>query len=158
MSYQTPLDQLFEDGIYEVEFPATTVLNGIPYKISGWEDGRINPTRTVELDQDKNINVNYVEVKELTELIISGTVTNQVAEGEEVTITITKPDLSEELITALTNSLKEYSATKEIIVAGVYKFKASVSPDAGYEGAESGTAEYTINLAARSITINVVAA
>ena len=155
MSYVTPIDLPLEAGTYEVEFPAEIVLNDKPHRFSIWDDESINPIRTIILNQDKDIEANYMEVTEITELIVSGTVTEQMAEGETVTITITKPDLTEETLTALTDALKAFSATKELVVAGLYKFKARIEADAGYESAESPTAEYAVDLAARSITINV---
>jgi len=157
MSYIAPVALELDEETYEVTFPVDIVLNAKPYRFSSC-DGDVNPIRTIILNQDKSINVNYLEVTDLTDLIVSGLVTAQIAAGETVTITITKPDLTQETLTAVTDALKAYSATKQIIIAGLYKFKAAIGADAGYEEAESSIFEYTVNLAARSITITVVPA
>lgn len=101
MSYVTPAALTLEDGTYEIDFPVSVVLNNKTYQFSNWDDGSVNPIRTIVFNQDKTVNATYVEVILNVNVTFKGTQSKQVAAGETVSITVTKPDLTTEVLTVL---------------------------------------------------------
>lgn len=92
---------------------------------------------------------NMVQVK------FSGLVSAQVATGETVTVTVTKPDLTTEVLTALTLADRTYSVTKTYTVAGSYSAKAHGNADAQYEAWDSSPVPFTVALEPRTGTLVV---
>lgn len=85
----------------------------------------------------------------------SGTVSAQVAAGETITLTVTKPDSTTESITTTTKADKTFSTTKDYTIAGNYSAVASIAADATYTAATSPSVPFVVTLTARSITLNV---
>ena len=78
----------------------------------------------------------------------------QVAAGETVTITVTKPDGTETL-TATTLADKTYSVTKTYTVAGNYSAVAHQDADTQYSAWDAGPVTFTIALTTRTGTLTV---
>jgi len=94
----------------------------------------------------------------MTQVTFSGTVSAQAQEGETVTITVTKPDNTEETLTATTLADKTYSTIKEYNIAGAYKAKSHGDADAIYTAWDSTEVPFTIALTVRTGTLNVTLA
>lgn len=118
LSYVTPAALILDEGMYEVEVPATVAVSSDTYAFSAWEDGSLNPTRTILFNADRLIAAAYslvpplpptpkyilsiyssitgVEVKirggEITSTEISG-VTPWSGELDEGVYTIEAPDI-----------------------------------------------------------------
>jgi hypothetical protein len=88
----------------------------------------------------------------------SGNVSAQVAAGETVTFTITKPDGTTETITTTTKADKTFSTTKDYTIAGAYSAVAGIASDPTWTAATSPSVPFTIALQTRSITLNVAVA
>lgn len=84
----------------------------------------------------------------------SGKVSAQAQESETVTIKVTKPDDSEDLLTATTQADGSFSASKEYL-PGDYIAVASVEEDALYQATTSGQVLFSIEKQTRSITLDV---
>ena len=84
----------------------------------------------------------------------TGNVSAQAAEGETVTISVTKPDTTQEVTTAQTLPDKTFSAQMEL-PPSTYSAVASVEADAVYKAAISSTVPFTVGLEDRSITLNI---
>jgi hypothetical protein len=97
----------------------------------------------------------YEVVSEVTTVTFTGNVTAQAAEGEAVTITVTKPDATTEKLTTLTKADKTFQTTAEYIIPGNYAAQAHIDADAIYEAADSPIVPFTIGLQSRSISLNV---
>lgn len=129
------------------------------YKFDHWEDGSTNPVRNVNLNQDKILTATYVEVNEsLGNYIFAGTVSAQAHEGETVTITITKPDSTTEILTAVTLPDKTYSVQKEYLVAGNYTAQAHGDADEVYSAWDSDVVQFTVGLTPRTGNLTVALA
>lgn len=157
MSYVTPASLELDEETYEVTFPVDIVLNAKPYRFSSC-DGDANPVRTIVLNQDMSINANYVEVTQLANVTFTGAQTKQVASGEAVKITVTKPDLTTEVLTATTLADLSYSTSKVYTVAGSYKAKAHGDADAQYSAWDSTEQTFTVALEPRTGTLVVTVA
>ena len=48
-SYVTPYSETVISGTYRISFPVNVTLNSTLYTFSHWENGEINPIRTIEL-------------------------------------------------------------------------------------------------------------
>jgi hypothetical protein len=88
----------------------------------------------------------------------SGTVSAQVAAGETVTITITKPDNTTETVTTPTKVDKTFSTTKDYTIAGAYSAIAGIASDPTWTAATSPSVPFTIALQTRTITLNTTVA
>lgn len=84
----------------------------------------------------------------------SGGVSAQAAPGETVTITVTKPDTTEDIVQAQTDASGNFTAQYTPATTGTYSAVASVGPDAKYHAANSSPAIFTVG-AARTITLSV---
>ena len=84
----------------------------------------------------------------------SGAVSAQAESGETVTITVTKPDSTTEVITTQTFEDLTYSI-EYTNTPGDYSAKASIEEDEEYEAAESPEVAFTIEKTPRTITLNV---
>lgn len=84
----------------------------------------------------------------------SGKVSAQALPGETVTIKVTKPDSSEDLLTATTQADGAFSASNEYL-PGDYIAVASVEEDALYQAAISEQVSFSIEKQTRSITLDV---
>ena len=99
--------------------------------------------------------INNVEVKKMA-LTFNGSVSNQYAAGEVVSIKITRPDSVVETITTPTLADKTFTTTyNNNVVAGNYTILASIAADAMYKAA-TVTTTATVSLLDRTITLNVV--
>ena len=92
---------------------------------------------------------------ELGEVTFSGNISGQIALGETVQITVTKPDLSTEILTALTLADKSFSTTKTYVIAGNYSAIANIAADTGYGAATSSSVPFVVGLASRTIVLNI---
>lgn len=88
-------------------------------------------------------------------VVFSGNVSAQANEGETVTITVTKPDSTTEILATFTQADKSYSTTVQYDIAGNYTAKAHGDADAKYEPWDSAEVPFTIALLARTGTLNV---
>lgn len=87
--------------------------------------------------------------------VFQGSNSAQVAAGETVTITVTKPDNSTETLTAVTQADKTYTTSKVYTIAGNYTAKAHQDADAGYSAWDSAPYPFTVTLAQRTGTLIV---
>lgn len=85
----------------------------------------------------------------------SGHVSAQVG-PEPVTITVTKPDGSTEVLTAITDDNGDYTVTKEYMVAGNYSAKTHGDEDANYSEWNSSDVPFTVLLQTRTGTLEVL--
>lgn len=83
-----------------------------------------------------------------------GNVSNQAAPGESVTITVTKPDGTTDLVTAVTDAQGMFTATYNAI-PGLYAATASIAGDAEFDAATSNTVQFSVALTARTLTLSV---
>jgi hypothetical protein len=60
MSYVTPWSGELEEGVYEIEFPTSVLVGEDEYLFQQWENGDINPIRTITLNGDIAISATYV--------------------------------------------------------------------------------------------------
>ena len=90
----------------------------------------------------------------MTTVTFNGAVTAQVAAGEIVTLTVTKPDGTTDILTAQTLADKTFSAIKDYL-PGDYTVNVHIDPDTQYSAADSSVA-FNVALIARSITISVI--
>lgn len=93
----------------------------------------------------------------MTVMEFKGNVSAQEQAGELVTITITKPDNTTEIVTATTTATRMYSVTKDLI-AGTYTAQAKIDEDAKYESAQSILKTFVVALEPRTITLDVAVA
>lgn len=91
----------------------------------------------------------------MAQIKFSGTVSAQVAAGETVTLTVTKPDATKDTLTATTLVDKTYSVIKEYIVAGAYSVTAHGNADAQYGAWDAGPTAFTVSLETRTGTLTV---
>ena len=94
----------------------------------------------------------------MAQVKFSGTVSAQAQEGEEVTITVTKPDSTQEMLTANTLADKSFTTTKQYAVAGAYSATFSINADSEYKAATFGPVNFNVELADRTITANITVA
>ena len=90
----------------------------------------------------------------MVDKIFSGKVSAQEALGETVTITVTLPDLTTDVLTAVTDVDGNYTVTKGYTEGGDYTAVASVAASKKYLAATSAVASFTI-LLEREVTLNV---
>ena len=88
----------------------------------------------------------------MANITISGSVSAQFNSGETVTVTLTKPDLTTETLTAITQEDKSFSVTKTYIIAGAYSYIVSIAADPQYSQAVTVPTNFTIELTTRTIT------
>jgi TusA-related sulfurtransferase len=88
----------------------------------------------------------------------AGSQTAQVAAGETVTVTVTKPDATKDTLTATTDGSGNYSVTKTYTVAGSYSAIAAGAADAQYTAWTSNPFPFTISLTNRTGTLIVTLA
>lgn len=91
----------------------------------------------------------------MADVTFSGSVSAQVAAGETVTITMTKPDTTTDTVTTTTKADRTFSTMKTYTIAGDYSAVADVDKDATWIAATSSSIPFTIALQTRSITLNV---
>jgi hypothetical protein len=91
----------------------------------------------------------------VADVTFAGSVSAQQNVGETVSITVTKPDSTTEVLTALTLADKTYSVTKTYTIAGNYSAKAHVAADAIYAAADSSSVAFVINLTTRTVTLTI---
>lgn len=91
----------------------------------------------------------------MTTVTFNGAVTAQMADGEIVTITVTKPDTTTDDLTTKTLADKTFSATKDYL-PGDYTVTVHIDADAQYSAANSSAVAFNVSLIARSITVSVV--
>lgn len=84
-----------------------------------------------------------------------GIVSAQNQAGETVTLTVTKPDGTTDVFTAMTLADKSYSVTRTYTVAGNYSVTAHVDADAQFNAANSTPYPFTVALQDRTVTVNV---
>lgn len=96
----------------------------------------------------------------VVQVIFSGSVSAQAQAGEPVTVTVTLPDTTTDVLTALTLADKTYSVQKEYDVAGNYSVKSHGDADAKYSAwdNEEGAVPFTVTLAKRTGTLVVTLA
>ena len=85
----------------------------------------------------------------------NGAASKQSAPGEQVTITVTKPDSTKETLTASTDAAGAYSVTKAYTVGGAYKAQPSIPADAEYIAVTGAEVPFVIGLADRTLTLTV---
>ena len=90
----------------------------------------------------------------MVNVVFSGSVSAQVASGEIVTLTVTKPDSTKDIWTTPTLADKTYTLTKPY-PAGNYSVVAHVDADAEYKAADSASVPFTVALVNRTITVAV---
>ena len=90
----------------------------------------------------------------MVNVVFSGSVSAQVASGEIVTLTVTKPDSTKDIWTTSTLADKTYTLTKPY-PAGNYSVVVHVDADAEYKAADSASVPFTVALVNRTITVAV---
>jgi hypothetical protein len=125
------------------------------YVFKQWEDGTLTSFRIINLKANMEVIAYYKEVTEMGKVTFSGSVSAQEKEGEQVTITITKPDGSTATLTTLTKVDLTFSVEYEDIVGDGYKAKARIEADALYQSAESNEVIFSIGKEPRTITLSV---
>lgn len=125
------------------------------YVFKHWQDGDPASTKSLNLLSDQSLIATYVEVIHVANIIFSGAQTAQAADGETVTITVTKPDGTTEILTATTLADKTYSTTTQYTVPGQYSGKAHGNADAQYSAWDSTVVPFTVSLLARTGTLVV---
>lgn len=158
MSYATPVSLALDPGSYEVEVPAVAVVASNQYRFIGWVDGSADPKRTVSLNRDRDMTANYVEVINVADVEFTGDVSNQEASGELVTLTVSKPDGSEDTFTTTTDQNKAFiPVTRQYQDVGAYVVVPSIGADAKYKAAVGQSVLFTIlaELLDRTITVSV---
>lgn len=90
----------------------------------------------------------------MVNVVFNGVVSAQSNSGETVTLTITKPSGTADVITATTNADKTFTATKAY-TAGTYSVTASIGADAEYKATSSTSITFTVNLLDRTVTVTV---
>ena len=91
----------------------------------------------------------------MANVIFAGSQTAQVAAGQTVTITVTKPDGTTDTLTAKTDSTGAYTVTKTYTAAGSYSAVAAGAADTQYTAWTSKPFPFTISLTDRAGTLTV---
>ena len=138
-----------------ISFPLQTTLNNKLYLFKQWSDGDLNHVKTITINSNLTLNIWYEEDNTMGNVMFNGSLTNQEAEGQTITISITLPDTSIVTLSTVTQTDKTFSINYTGI-AGDYSAKASIQPDTVYTGAESASVPFTIGLIPRTITLTVV--
>ena len=94
----------------------------------------------------------------MAQIKFNGLVSAQAQAGEAVTITVTKPDSTQEILTANTLADKTFETTKQYAVAGAYSATFHVDADAEYKAADFGPVNFNVELANRTITATITVA
>jgi len=87
-------------------------------------------------------------------VVFNGSVSAQVASGETVTLTVTKPDSTKDSWTTTTLADKTFTLTKPY-PAGNYSLVVHIDKDAEYTAADSTSVPFTVALVNRTITVTV---
>jgi len=58
-SYTTPFSEQLEEGHYSISVPKKITVEGETYNFDKWSDGNTNPTRTIYLNEDMSLTINY---------------------------------------------------------------------------------------------------
>lgn len=119
-------------------------INGVDYP---------GPEVTIVMNSDKNVKAIYEE-KSMGTVVFSGNVSAQAAEGETVTITITKPDGIEVTITEITDSTGAFSSSYTDF-PGSYTAIATIQEDALYKATSSPVVAFDIEKGDRTLTLSV---
>lgn len=90
----------------------------------------------------------------MAQIKFNGAVSAQAQEGEPITITVTKPDSTQEILTATTLADKTFEVTQQY-VAGAYSATFHVDADAEYKAANFGSVNFNVELANRTITATI---
>ena len=122
------------------------------YAFKRWSDGPADNPRAIILSSDVSLTAEYEKLGTVT---FTGAVSKQAQEGEAVTITVTKPDSSQEQVTANTAADGSFSATYSAPAGAGYKAVASIAEDALYQAATSPVVSFDIGKDPRTITLNV---
>jgi hypothetical protein len=115
-------------------------------------DNVSNPL-TVAIVDNVNVKAHYREENQTGTQLLKGEVSKQAATGETVTITVTKPDTTTEVVTALTDAMKAYSVSYSG-TPGNYSAVAVIGEDAENFGATSDPFLFTLTKDARTITLH----
>jgi len=126
------------------------------YRFDHWEDGSDKPLRTIDLKTNMETTAYYKEVSEMGQITFKGSVSKQAVAGELVTITVTKPDTTQAVITTTTKEDLSFEAVYEDVPNLGYKAKARIEEDALYQATESEEVTFTIGKEPRQITLTVV--
>jgi hypothetical protein len=122
-----------------------------------WEDGSTNSSRVIDVKSDMEITAYYKEVSEgMGKVTFTGSVSAQEKEGEIVTITVTKPDATTDIVTTPTTADLTFGPVDYENVVGDYKAKARIEADALYQAAESVEVPFSIGKEPRTIILTVV--
>ena len=62
-SHTTPYEEALEEGVYTITMPGEATVGGVNYTFDGWDDGELDPERTVSLDEDTALTASYEEVE-----------------------------------------------------------------------------------------------
>ena len=103
---------------------------------------------------DLTLTAHYSEVGNTMNVTFNGSVSAQVANGETVTLVITKPDATKDTWTTTTLADKTFTLTKPY-PSGSYSIVVSIAADAEYKTATSSSVPFTVNLLDRTITVTV---
>lgn len=121
-----------------------------------WEDGSTNPSRVIDVKSDMEVTAYYKEVSEgMGKVTFTGSVSAQEKEGEIVTITVTKPDATTDIVTTPTKADLTFGPVDYENVLGDYKAKARIEADAMYQAAESEEVSFSIGKEPRQILLTV---
>lgn len=155
MNFVTPYSGMLEEGQYEVSFPLQAIVGGKSCAFGSWEDGSTDPTRLINLNADMNIAVNYFEVIPTANVNFNGMITAQVVVGEIVTVTVTFPDGTKDVLTTTTKTDLTYTISKVYNIAGAYSAVMTMPADAQYSTITTSIATFNIPLANRTGTLTV---
>lgn len=85
----------------------------------------------------------------------AGLVSKQVAAGEAISLTVTNPDSSQVIFSAVTESDGSFVLVQVIETPGEYMAVATIDEDAKYLSAASMPVPFTIGKESRTITLSV---
>lgn len=112
------------------------------------------PSAQVTINSKTTIKALYYEEPVMGTATIKGSVSDQYAAGETVTLTITRPNGAQDVLTVETLPDRTFTATYTEAV-GSYILVASIAEDAQYEAATSGPVPFSIGKLPRTITVTV---
>ena len=124
------------------------------YRFLRWETpGEVSPKREINVISNMEL-IAYYEVIGMGTVTFSGALSAQEQMGETVSIIVTKPDSTTELVSTVTDADGNY-AVDYTNVPGDYNAVARVEADNLYDVALSDLVIFSVGKLPRTITLNV---
>lgn len=131
------------------------------YVFQKWADGPTSPVRDISVVGNMSLEAVYAEVIVTTTMTFKGAFvpveTGQGPSGpRQVTVTVTKPDNSEDVLPAVNADAQgAFTTTKAYVPGSGYSAKATSPGDAWNKAASSPDFPFTVGLADSSLTLTV---